>query len=200
MTRAYCGDLGRSPWFRLMPFGLRLYICHYSRLLSSLHSQITRRRCIRYCAPMRVHLHAHHHTSRHIAFASRHVTRPRVVWRGGNTARPTSRLPWRPGHPSSMLCSCPRHHAITSHHMHMCPAEPSHAPRLSGLRRLLRLLLRVPRLLRLHRCLELEDGWGPESSRNERTHARIRVRRNGGAVARGVIMRRTWLGILMPWT
>ena len=141
-----------------------------------------------------------HVTPGHIAFASRHVTRPRVVRRGGNTARPTSRLPWCPGHPSSMLCSCPRHHAITSHHMHMCPAEPSHAPRLSGLRRLLRLLLRVPRLLRLHRCLELEDGWGPESSRNERTHARIRVRRNGGAVARGVIMRRTWLGILMPWT
>jgi hypothetical protein len=40
-------------------------------------------------------------------------------------------------------------------------------------------------------------GWvGAESSRNERIHARIRDRRNGGAVARGVRAWAGWVGCL----
>lgn len=120
-------------------------------------------------APMRVHLYtltaAPHVTSPHIAaiarrrvrrvrVASRHVTtRGAARRRGGTNARPTSRLPWRRVSPAPCY-SCPRHHAITSHHM--CPAEPSHAPRLVSGGGLLPLL----RLLCLHRRLQLADGWG----------------------------------------
>ena len=186
--------------FRSMPFGFYVRPVTLCTLASSLQSQITRQlyRTAPYCAPMRVHLYTlgpprvtSHRGDRSPprASRSRRVTSPRAVRRGGTTARPTSRLPWRRVSPAP-CCSCPRHHAITSHHM--CPAEPSHAPRLVSGGGLLPLL----RLLRLHRRLKLADGWGAESSRNERTHARIRNRRNGGAVARGVRAWAGWVGCL----